>query len=104
MTYNYFVDLSSVFFIIFISGIVISSFITNTLDWLNSNKINLKNNIKKLHSLNPLAKKLFTSNKIRKALEYKRTKDSFSDFTDSISTEYYAFQFLLQEKLKGKEK
>lgn len=28
----------------------------------------------------------------------------FSDFTDSISTEYYAFQFLLQEKLKGKEK
>ena len=28
----------------------------------------------------------------------------FSDFTDSISTEYYAFEFLLQEKLKGKEK
>ena len=28
----------------------------------------------------------------------------FSDFTDLISTEYYAFEFLLQEKLKGKEK
>ena len=28
----------------------------------------------------------------------------FSDFTDSISTEYYAFEFLLQEKLKGKAK
>ena len=90
MTYNYFVDLSSVFFIIFISGIVISSFITNTLDWLNSNKINLKNNIKKLHSLNPLAKKLFTSNKIRKALEYKRTKDSFSDFTDSTESAFHS--------------
>lgn len=90
MTYNYFVDLSSIFFIIFISGMLLSSFITNTLNWLNSNKVNLKNNVRKLHSLNPLAKKLFTSNRISKALEYKRTKDMFSDFVDSSESAFHS--------------
>lgn len=73
------------------------------------------NVIKQLKNTLTEFKNIFQNNNIM-AIDLKKVKEVseiiydlnydnlFSDFTDSISNEYYAFEFLLQEKLKEKEK
>lgn len=86
MQYNYFVDISSVFFLTFIIGTALSSVIENTLDWMNSDKGDISKKLKVLHKIHPLMKKFFSRKKVLKAQEYNTEKNRFGDFSDNISS------------------
>jgi len=86
MTYSYFVDISSWFFIVFLAATMLSAILNNTLDWLNSNKGDISKKLKALHSIHPLMKKYFSRQKVNKALKYNEEHEKFSDFTDSINS------------------
>lgn len=86
MNYTYFVDLGSIFFITFIIGAFLESMVVNLLQWINSDKMDLKNRISKIRGLGELAGKLFSQRKVTKAMKYKETSEGFSGMTSSIQS------------------
>lgn len=92
--YNYFVDISSCFFLVFLIGTALFSVSENIIDWLNSDKGNLSKRIKELHLIHPLMKKFFTRGKIMKSQQYHSESDSFGDFHSSIHNSFSTLCFL----------
>ena len=86
MQYNYFVDISSVFFLVFLLGTALSSVIENTIDWMNSNKGDINKKLKVLHKIHPLMKKFFSKKSVLKAQEYNAEKNRFNDFCDTTGS------------------
>jgi len=86
MTYTYFADLGSWFFIAFLISLFLGTAMSSFLSWLNSDKPNLKSKVGRLHSLGEVARKMLPFGKIRKALRYKRTVDGFSDLVETIDS------------------
>ncbi len=86
MQYNYFVDISSVFFLVFLVGTTLSSVIENTMDWMNSNKGDIGKKLKDLHKIHPLMKKFFSRKKVLRAQEYNMEKNRFNDFCDTTGS------------------
>jgi STE24 endopeptidase len=84
MNYNYFVDISNVFFLLFLIGTTLSTIIDSTLEWMNSNKGNIGSKLKELYKIHPLMKKYFSRSKINKAQEYHSETNTFSDFHEVI--------------------
>lgn len=86
MNYNYFVDISSWFFIVYAVGTILKHAIDSSLEWLNTKKGNLTQNLKEAHKIHPLMKKFFTLKKIQKSEEYNKVTSNFNDFVSSITT------------------
>ena len=86
MNYNYLIDLSSFYFIIFIIGCLFRSSIENIMDWFNNNKGNTTKKLTELFKIHPLIKKYFSYKKVKKIENYHREHTYFSDLTSSITT------------------
>ena len=86
MHYNYFVDVSSVFFLVFLIGTAVKAVVGNTLDWMNSNKGDINRKLKVLHKIHPLMKKFFSRKSVLKAQEYNAEKNRFNDFWETTGS------------------
>lgn len=95
MNYTYFVDITSIFFWVFLIGSTFCVLVNNTLDFLNSNKGNINSKLKDLYKLHPLMKKYFSKSKISKAQEYNREVDKFIEYQDSIKCSFSTLFLLL---------
>jgi len=94
MNYNYFVEISSSFFLVFLIGTTLSSTVENIMDWLNSNKGDIGKKLKELYHIHPLMKKFFSRGRITKADRYNTESQSFSDLHSSISSGISVLIFL----------
>lgn len=95
MNYNYFVDISSWFFIAFAMGTILKTSIDSILEWLNTKKGNINKKLKSAYTIHPLMKKFFTFNKVKKSEEYSKTISNFDEFETSITTPITTFLVIL---------
>ena len=94
MTYNYFVDLSSWFFISFFMFTMLNTVIDNILEYLNNRKTDIESKAKEIHKVNPLFKKLFSLPKIKKSIKYHNEHKQLSDLSSCVTSSFSMF-FLL---------
>lgn len=91
MEYNYFVDITSWFFIAATIGTIIKIITDSFLEWFNSQKGNLNKKLKESYKIHPLMKKFFSFNKIKKIENYNDTINNFNNLQSSISTSIVTF-------------
>jgi len=86
MNYTYFVDITSWYFIVFMVSMFLGTAVSSFIDWLNSDKGDIRSKLNKLREIDPVSNALFTYGRIRKSLEYKRVSESFSDMVGIIKS------------------
>jgi STE24 endopeptidase len=86
MHYTYFAELANPFLIVFLVGTVLNAIVENYIDWTNTRNFDNVERLRKLHSIHPLARKLFTLKKLEKAERYNAEKTQFYDMHTSISS------------------
>ena len=85
MNYNYFIDITSIFFIIYLVGGICHTIINSLLEWCNNNKGDIKNKLKNIWKIHPLMKKYFSFRKINKIEQYTNEIRNFNEMTSTIS-------------------
>jgi STE24 endopeptidase len=92
MNYNYFIDISSIYFIVLVLGCFLKTSIESVIDWFNMNKGNVYGKLQKLHKINPLMKKHFPYNKVKKIEKYRR---EHSDFDNMVSLIFHGISTIV---------
>jgi STE24 endopeptidase len=86
MNYIYTVDIKSWFFIAFMLFTLFGNSFGVIVDWLNTKKDGILDKLKSIHKISKASKTILTEEKVKTALEYKQTKDSFADMYGIISS------------------
>lgn len=95
MNYNYYIDISSLFFIIFIIGNALKTIMDNILEWCNKDKENIKCKLQNAWKIHPLMKKFFSFTKIKKIELYKNETSNFNELISTVSSSFNTIFILM---------
>jgi STE24 endopeptidase len=92
--YNYFIDISSIFFIICFLGTNCQAIISIILEWLNQNTRDVKTKLNTLWEKYPIAREYISIKKFKNIEQYENETSNFNDFHSSIYNILTTFCFL----------